>query len=62
MDRPHWGEPMATSVIALLPILLVFLAAQRHFVRGPRSADSRASALSPSRARVDGTERRPRHP
>lgn len=34
MVAPRWGELMATSIIALVPILVVFLAAQKQFVQG----------------------------
>lgn len=34
MARPRWGELMATSVVALLPVFVVFLIAQKQFVRG----------------------------
>lgn len=34
MVQPQWGELMATSIIALLPILVVFLAAEKQFVQG----------------------------
>lgn len=34
MVQPRWGELMATSIIALLPILIVFLAAEKQFVQG----------------------------
>ncbi len=34
MVQPQWGQLMAASIVALLPILLVFLCAQRQFVQG----------------------------
>lgn len=34
MVAPRWGELMATSIIALVPILVVFLAAEKQFVQG----------------------------
>jgi multiple sugar transport system permease protein len=30
----RWGEQMATSVISLIPLLIIFLIFQRRFVEG----------------------------
>jgi multiple sugar transport system permease protein len=34
MVQPQWGQLMAASIVALLPILLVFAVAQKQFVQG----------------------------
>lgn len=34
MMKVEWGPLMAGSILALLPVLIVFFAAQRHFVEG----------------------------
>ena len=36
--QPMWGAAMAAATIATLPVLIVFIAFQRHFVRGITAA------------------------
>jgi multiple sugar transport system permease protein len=36
--QPMWGAAMAAATLATLPVLIVFLAFQRHFVKGITAA------------------------
>ncbi len=63
-DTFIWGQLMASSIIAIVPILIIYIVAQKYHCRRPRRRRSRrvtgaAGACMGSRERALTTRRKP---